>query len=210
MLISLKDYPQFATAHQLVAEFNGAVIAGGLPRDLLTGKEYRDVDIFIPTQSTEHLVEMTIQAAKFANENGMNISVAGYETYGSNIIRIRLEDGLMNIGDIDLCFAPGHSCGHERDDTNMPATLLSTFDFVCCQAWMQRTEEGFIAHATPLFHELNERKVLGFYPHKGDLESIHAMKVLAKYNDYLLLELAEPKKPVGFGCDANGNKDIPF
>lgn len=202
MFISIQDYPQFVTAHQLVKEFDGAVIAGGLPRDLLTGKEYADIDIFVPTLSTQHLVELTLQAAKFATEHGLTIEVASYESYGTEVIRLRLGEI------IDLCFMSGY--WDEKDAIETPTGLFFHFDFVCCQAWLQRTEEGFIVHATELFHELNERKVLGFYPHKGDMESPHAIKVLAKYDDYLLLELARPRKPVGFGYDANGNDNIPF
>lgn len=203
MFISLKDYPQFATAHQLVKEFDGAVIAGGAPRDLLTGKELGDIDIFIPTLSTPHLVEMTLQAAAMATEHGLSIEVAGYEAYGDEIIRLRLGEI------IDLCFMAGGYA--EADEIQTPTDLFTKFDFVCCQAWLQCTDDGFVAHATELFHELNERKILGFYPHKGSLKSNHAIKVLAKYDDYLLLELARTQEPSRFGSNTiDTGSDIPF
>jgi hypothetical protein len=201
MLISIKDYPQFASAHQLLHEFDGAIIAGGLPRDLLTGREYGDIDIFVPVLSKPHLVELTIKATKFATKHDLTIEVAGYYAGGLNVIRVRLGES------IDLCFMPENVS--TSSDKEPPTDLFSHFDFVCCQAWMERTEEGFIAHATELFNNLNERKVLGFYPHKGELDSHHAIKVLAKYSDYLLLELARPQQTNNVAKQFNDD-DIPF
>ena len=40
MEITLKEYPMLAVAHQLLTVLDSkAIIAGGLPRDLLTGKQ---------------------------------------------------------------------------------------------------------------------------------------------------------------------------
>jgi hypothetical protein len=199
MNILLKEYPALTTAHKLLKELDSSVIAGGLPRDLLTGKEYTDIDIFVPVLSKPHLVELTIKATRFASEHNLTIDVADYYAYGLDVVRVRLGEN------IDLCFMSGDTS--KRAEKEAPTNLFSHFDFVCCQAWMERTEDGFIAHATELFKNLNERKVLGFYPHKGELDSNHAIKVLAKYSDYLLVELARPQQ--AFKVSSN-SEDLPF
>jgi len=200
MNITLKEYPQFATAHQLVKELDGAVIAGGLPRDLLNGKPYSDIDIFCPVHSEQqHLVEMTLKAAKFAYDRNLSVDLKTYYFLGNAII-IRLRIG----ENIDVCFVPGHAS--EWGDKKPPTELFDEFDFVCCQAWLERTEEGFIARSTELFNSLNERKILGFYPDRGSLNSDHAERILAKYPDYMVLELANPKQKMS----AKYDDDIPF
>ena len=200
MLISIKDYPQFALAHQLLHEFDGAIIAGGLPRDMLTGKEYGDIDIFMPIQSKPYLVEFALKAAKFAHERNLTIEPKTYCFFGNEIV-IRLRIG----ENIDLCFIEGYPTEF-KDAKQPPRSLFDNFDFVCCQAWMERTEDGFIAHSTELFKNLNDRKILGFYPDRGYLNSNHAMKLLPKYADYLLLELARPRDTV----EIDSNNEFPF
>jgi len=191
----MKDYPQLAMAHQLLKEFDGAIIAGGLPRDLLTGREYGDIDLFVPIHSEhQHLVEQTLKAAKFAYYRNLSIEPKTYYFLGNApVIRLRIGDN------IDVCFVPGHAS--EWSDKKPPMALFNEFDFVCCQAWLERTEDGFIAHSTELFKTLNDPKILGFYPNRGYLKSDHAEKILAKYPDYLMLKLTSPDQDYD---------DIPF
>jgi|GEM_PF-1995121 len=204
MNITLKEYPQFATAHELLKELDGAffkegdgaVIAGGLPRDLLNGKPYSDIDIFVRIHSEQqNLVEKTLKVAKFAYDRNLTIEPKTYYFFGNNIvIRLRIGDN------IDVCFmlCIGPAWGNKQP----PIHLFDNFDFVCCQAWMERTEDGFIAHGTELFKALNERKMLGHYPVRGSLNypvrgslnSDHAERILAKYPDYMVLELVDPNQ----------------
>ena len=206
MNITLKEYPQFATAHELIKEFEVAVIAGGCPRDLLAGKPYSDIDIFVPIHSEQqHLVEQTLKAAKFAYDRNLTTELKTYYIFDNGIvIRLRIGDN------IDVCFVPGHA--FEWGDKKPPMSLFNNFDFVCCQAWLERTEDGFIAHSTELFNALNNRKILGFYPDRGSLNSNHAEKILAKYPDYLVLKLISPKqkRPKQYDDDEQYDDSIPF
>jgi hypothetical protein len=205
MNITLKEYPQFATAHELLKELDGAVIAGGCPRDLLNGKPYSDIDIFVRIYSDQQdLVEKTLKVAKFAHDRNLTIEPKTYYFFGNSIvIRLRIGDN------IDVCFML--CIGPAWSNKQPPIHLLDNFDFVCCQAWMERTEEGFIAHSTELFKALNDRKILGFYPDRGDLDSEHAEKILAKYPDYLVLKLVIPKIPKKANdFDCNYDDVIPF
>lgn len=202
MNITLEKYPQFALAHELLKEFEGAVIAGGLTRDLLTGKEYNDndIDIFMPIHSKAYLVELSLKAAKFAHQRNLIIEPLTYFLFEDEIV-IRLRIG----ENIDLCFIEGYH-NEFKDAKQPPKSLFDYFDFVCCQAWMERTEEGFIAHSTELFKTLNDRKILGFYPDRSYLNFNHAVNLLPKYADYLKLELVRPQETI----EIESNNDYSF
>jgi len=68
MKITLKKHPELKPANELLKIFPKAIIAGGVARDLINGKEFKDVDIFIPAPTAFELAKISISICRFAAE----------------------------------------------------------------------------------------------------------------------------------------------
>jgi hypothetical protein len=188
MKITLKKHPELKLAHKLLQLFPDAIIAGGVVRDLINGKAFKDVDFFIPAPSSFELAKISISIGRFAAELKKEETLLedSYEIATGGPIRISIEN-------LDICILPNNFTAE---------SLVSTFDTVSSQAWLEPVKGGFEAKATELFYELNEKKVLGFYEAiAGSCQ--HIERVKEKYPDYLPLSLKQPilKQPVDDGFD---------
>ena len=162
MKINLKKHPELKPANELLKIFPKAIIAGGVARDLINGKEFKDVDVFIAARSTVELAKISF----------------------------------------DICILKKHF--------NNAECLVSTFDMVSSQAWLEPTKDGFEVKATDLFHHFNKKKILGFYANVSR-GSDHISRIREKYPDYLPLSLVQPANPVPFDRPVDdGFDDIPF
>jgi len=158
MFIDIKKYPELKLAHLFVVKFPKAAIAGGVARDLLNKKKFKDVDIFIPASGIKTLATTAIEIYKFCQKNNIEIEVTE-EYFGlNNIVR-------MKAGNIDICILDELSIDIDE--------LLNKFDMVASQAWLEVQEDNFIAKASNLFHLLNDRKVLGLYSSRCSGRNYH-------------------------------------
>ncbi len=100
----------------------------------------------------------------------------------------------IGIANLDICIL--------HEDFNAKS-LVSTFDMVSSQAWLEPVKDGFEVKATDLFYELGKKKVLGFFENisRG---SDHIARIAEKYPEWLPLNLAHPP-PVNDGFDS-----VPF
>jgi hypothetical protein len=195
MKISLKQNPELKIAHTFVKESPGAIIAGGIARDFLTGKQYDDVDIFIPSRDQGELIGFVVKVTQFCIQNGLTIeTLPGYGDGFYYLSGLRV-NGRIKAGAIEFVFT---------DSFLNAESLIENFDMVSSQAWFKPTHEGFEVRNSPLFEELNTRKILGIYPHKAGGRGQHIERIKEKYPDYLPLELASQTP------DFLGEDSIPF
>jgi hypothetical protein len=177
MKITLNEYPELKAANELLKAIPSAVIAGGVARDLINGKEFEDVDIFIPALTEVELSEISIEIGCFATELKEKPRMEDVYVMSKSIYRVRLSN-------LDICIL--------YKSVSSTESLISSFDMVSSQAWLEPIEDGFEVKATDLFYELNNKKVLGFYEEvAGDKRHIERIK--GKYPDYLPLSLKQPK-----------------
>ena len=178
MKITLKKHPELKLAHKLLQVFPDAIIAGGAARDLINGKSFKDVDFFIPAPSPFDLARISISIGRFAADLKKKETLLedSYDIATGGPIRISIEN-------LDICIL------HESFTAEK---LVSTFDMVSSQAWLEPLKDGFEAAATELFYELNKKKVLGLYEDLSGSAG-HIERVKEKYPDYLPLSLKQPE-----------------
>jgi len=176
MKIELNDYPELQMVHDLLHEIPKGVIAGGLPRDLMTGKDFTDIDVFVSVDDMSELFEYSKIITRFADANKLSIGAVKDYDNGGSIVRV-------TVSNIDISFI-----SNEMSDIK---TLLKSFDLVSSQAWMVQSPIGFEVKVTDKFTEMDKHKVLGFYPKKCRGSYSHIEKVRNKYPDYLVVELAD-------------------
>ena len=176
MKITLKKHPELKLANELLKLFPKAIIAGGVARDLINGYKFKDVDLFIPAPTAFEVAKIAIRIGRFAAELKKEDLVLD-DTYYMAGRPIRI-----NIENLDICIL-------SEDFT--ANSLVSTFDMVSSQAWLEPVKGGFEVKATDLFHELNEKKVLGFYENVTGSAG-HIGRIKEKYPNYLPLSLVQP------------------
>jgi len=187
MKITLKKHPELKLANELLQVFPGAIIAGGVARDLINGKEFKDVDIFVPSPTAIELARISIRIGRFAVEYKKEDLVLDDAYYmAGRPIRVKIEN-------LDICILNEYFTAE---------SLVSTFDMVSSQAWLEPVKDGFEVKATDLFYQLNDKKVLGLYANVSS-GSDHISRIREKYPDYLPLSLVQPATGDGFD-------DIPF
>ena len=189
MKITLKQHPELKLASKLLETIPRAIIAGGVARDLINGKEFKDVDVFIPAPSAVEVSKISIEIGSLAAELKETPIIDGNYHLAKSLVRI----GLSNL---DICILNGNF--------GEVANLVSSFDMVSSQAWLEPVKDGFEVKATELFYELNDKKVLGFYEEVTG-SGVHVERVKEKYPDYLPLSLAQRQPSIDDGFD-----DIPF
>ena len=188
MKITLKKHPELKLANKLIKKFPGAIIAGGVARDLINGKEFKQVDIFIPASTVAKLTKISFDLGCFATELNEESSIHDINFMANS-------QACFGIANLDICIAHKHFDNAE--------SLVSTFNMVSSQAWLEPTKDGFEVKATDFFHELNNKKILGFYEGVS-LGSDHIVRIIEKYPDYLKLSLVQP------ASSDDGFSDIPF
>ena len=194
MKIILKKHPELKLANELLKIFPGAIIAGGVARDLINGKEFKDVDIFIPAVAPVELTRISFDIGCFAAELKEKPTFDENYYMANSWVRI-------GIANLDICIL--------HEDFNAKS-LVSTFDMVSSQAWLEPVKDGFEVKATDLFYALSKKKVLGFYENisRG---SDHIARIIEKYPEWLPLSLVQPAIPVPFDPPVNdGFAEIPF
>ena len=189
MKITLKKYPELKWAYKLLKVFSKAIIAGGVPRDLINGRDYEDVDIFIPAPTFMEQSKISMAIGYLAKELKVEPCFNDYYQMPNSIICIE-------IGNLDICILSQHFSDE--------GSLVATFDMVSSQAWLEPVKGGFDVKASDLFHELNDKKVLGFYTRAPD-DGSHVERIKKKYPDYLPLSLTQPQS-----ARDNGFDDCPF
>ncbi len=187
MKITLKKHPELKLAKELLKIFPGAIIAGGVARDLINGKEFKDVDIFIPAPTAFDIAKISISIGRFAAELKKEeiLLEDTYDIATGGPIRINIEN-------LDICIL---------NEYFTVKSLVLTFDMVSSQAWLEPVKGGFEVKATDLFYELNEKKVLGFYENVTGSAG-HIERIKEKYPNWLPLSLVQPV------CD--GFDEFPF
>jgi len=162
------------------------IIAGGAARDLILSKPLNDIDIFLYIQSSPfYLADFVLVAQRICMGLGLDIKIEQH-TYGTGVLRLKA-------GNLDICLVSRVFTGGED--------LVRRFDMVHSQAWLEWTPAGFAMFATELFQQLNERKILGFYPENAYQSSDHIERIAAQFPDYLPLPLQ--RKP-------NESDELPF
>lgn len=171
--IYLKGHPKLKVAHEFVTKYPDAIIAGGVARDILLGREYNDIDIFVPELLTASASENLHGDIRSMEDCIVHNDT--YTGYGARYI----------VGDLDICILP-------REDMTSIKRLVEQFDMVPSQAWLEPTHDGFNVKATELFHQMNARKVLGYYPGLVKQPSDHLSRIMRTFSsDYLLVALTE-------------------
>jgi len=190
--IKLKDYPELNLAHNFVSKIHHAVIAGGVARDILLNSKLSDesdIDIFIG-ESKDSMPERLLDIFNVCNN--LKIEPRIVESY-SVLSGVRIK-----AGDLDITLLE-----HVYD----VAGIVSMFDMVSSQAWLVPTNGGFEVCATDLFHELSQRKVLGYYPGLCKSPSNHISHIAEQFPDHMLLALSDPSRG---DVDNDFDDDIPF
>ena len=184
MQFDLNEHPELKLAHALVSNMQNCVIAGGAPRDLINNKPLADVDIFIGVSCHGELLERADYVMTYFKENDVEYKIHdGY--WGAADANEPIEIMARITGaNIDVCFVKTMACANAVEEITAE-TLFEQFDLVSSEAWLEKTDDGFNAYATELFHELNDRKVLGYY----NSNTFHLAKIKDKYSDYLPLSL---------------------
>ncbi len=195
MKITLKKHPELKLANELLQVFPGAIIAGGVSRDLINGKEFKDVDIFVPSPTAIELARISIRIGRFAVEHKKEDLVLDNTYYmAGRPIRVKIEN-------LDICIL---------NEKFTAESLVSTFDMVSSQAWLEPVKDGFEVKATDLFYQLNDKKVLGFYENVTGSAG-HIERIKEKYSGWLPLSLVQPAYTVPFDPPVDdGFDDIPF
>jgi len=179
--INLEKHPELRLAHELTVLIPEAIIAGGCPRDLINDIDIADVDVFIEYEGDTELLEVADKVTTLLKAHDIEYQFKeGYDIEREIIVGARILAGNLDINFMETCALSKE-------------ILFEQFDLVSSQAWLKRTEEGFIAKATDYFHALNERKVLGYF-----IVTVHMDKIKKKYKGYLPMRVdrkykAEPK-----------------
>ena len=185
MKITLKKHPELKLANELLKIFPKAIIAGGAARDLINGKGFKSVDIFIFARTDVELAKISFEIANLVIDEKPSFDENYY--MANSLIRI-------GIANLDICL---HTVKFGNAEE-----LVSTFDMVLSQAWLEPTKEGFEVKATDLFHHFNKKKILGFYENVSR-GSDHISRIREKYPDYWALSLVQP-------APNNDFDDLPF
>ena len=107
----------------------------------------------------------------------------------------------IGIANLDICIL------HENFTAE---SLVSTFDMVSSQAWLEPVKDGFEVKATDLFYQLNDKKVLGLYENVTGSAG-HIERIKEKFPGWLSLSLVQPAFPVPFDPPVNDEfSEIPF
>lgn len=210
--ITLAEYPQLANAHKMIQALDGgsgaldtkstitechingtyridAWVVGGAPRDILTNKEIKDVDLFICAYSGTTIASAIIKITQTCAELGLTPIVEAVGAYGG----IRITAGALDMVVQDMAFAEG---------------IVKKFDMVSSQAWLEYEDDGFRVYSTDLFKKLDDKKILGYYPQNIKESYDHFERICEKYPDYmplaLLLGAAKRIEP------QSNNDDFPF
>ena len=170
--INLRDHPKLAEAHEFVKNRTDAVIAGGVARDILLGREYNDIDIFV----ADSLIRWGDVDDEIRAMDHCVVHEDTYTNYGSRFI----------VGNLDISVLP-------RDKMAGIQCLMDQFDMVYSQAWLEPTADGFTAKSTELFDDMHERRIIGYYPTRIKGESDHVTRIveLLGNNSLLVMALAE-------------------
>jgi len=176
MKIKLEGHPKLKAAHKLVTKYPDAIIAGGVARDILLGVEYNDIDIFIPFPLTPSAI------ASLCDEllvmDGCAVHEDTYTGCGRRYIA----------GDLDICILP-------RAKMTSIEGLVEGFDMVMSQAWLEPTKDGFSVHCTDLFSEMQDRKVIGYYPDLVLEQSNHVVRIAERFGeDHLVVAFLNPNQ----------------
>ena len=176
MIIKLKDYPQLKIAHKFVTELQKCTktyIVDRAPRDILTGKEIKVVDIFIHYLFVKNLGAILIKIIRLCDQLDLELEV-NESVFNLDVVQLKA-------GNLNICIKNGF---------DSPERIYENSGLVSSQAWMLPVKKGFTVHASNLFHQLDEKKILGWYPEilRNDTEYID--RVQEKYPDHFPLALA--------------------
>lgn len=172
-------------AHEFVSKVKHSVIAGGAARDMLTGRKFKDIDIFIPACGSSDLVGEVAIVVDFCHKHNLDFeSIVG--KYGSEVSSMGDNKvlGVIKTKNIDFIFMTSYRSTQD---------LIDGFDMVSSQAWLELDGDGFKPQATELFYQLDEKKILGIYPDKANDRYEHIKRICDKYSDYLPLNLNEAR-----------------
>lgn len=189
-IINLDAHPLLPLLHSVLSsakdgtsDLGSAIVAGGFPRDILLGKEPRDIDVFIPIYPSPYIVSestLIISAALAAHGKSVTVSCSYYE---NAYAKVALDCDVLQFILTDVqAFRQGLS---------PPECLVRTFDTPLCEAWMVPTLGGFEIHVTEDFDRYAEHKVLGFYP---EVSGDHSHRLIEKFPDYLAVDLQSRPK----------------
>ena len=168
--IKLENHPKLKEAHRFVTKYSDAIIAGGVARNIILGREYNKIDIFVP----EPLSESTC-----------------YQLYGETF-RINKEKEhrsdshrLFNNNEVDLSIKI-----MPRSETVCFEELVEQSSIVMDQAWLEPVEGGFKVYSSDLFEQLNKHKIIG-YDLGGINNDAEDLKEIRNEfgDDYLLLAI---------------------
>ena len=185
MIILNEKHPALKLAHTFTTGFSGAIIAGGVARDLFNDRSFSVIDIFIQHGNKVEEYEQIMAVTKFCCENKLCFEYCSDYNELNNCFSIKASD--LNNVDVKLEFSFMY-----KSLLKLPAEkFVKTFDMVSSEAWLEPMEGGFNIGTTERFEELNERKILGIYYSKIEGYYSHINTVAKKYPDYITLGLEE-------------------
>lgn len=144
--IYLSDYPELRKAHELAKHLPNALIAGGAPRDILLGRQFKDIDIFVPTETSRNQIVVTASAI-FKSSSPACFSGDSSDSGGY--------DDVFIVCNVENVFVWPHPY---IDD---PQAFVRNNDIRIGEAWMIPTEDGFDVHSTDLSDECLKHGVFG-------------------------------------------------
>lgn len=175
--IKLCDHPKLELAHKVLQEIPNAIIAGDTARDILLGNDYGNITIYVPITNEIEASAHGILLGRLLQYHGIDWLVCPYE-YKSDFIVAGYE-----VENLNILFVFEGGVAEE---------IIRQFNIVMSEAWMTEIDDGFELHATDLFYELNERKILGYY-HKIPLYEENELEQLVEnFPGYMKLELFKP------------------
>jgi len=189
--MKISESPALIQACEFVKHFPTALVAGGVARDIILGREFNDVDIFMesgscPSERAKQILDIQHKCQALGLEIEVQDSYYPYSEVG------------LTAGFLDICII--------HNDTTVPEKLVETFDMVASQAWLEFKGYVAVAHSTKLFKEFNEHKVLGYYPSLAKHPFDHIDRISVRYPDYLPLALEKRVRMDKSDFD----DDIPF
>ena len=104
MSIYKDAHPALQLAHAFSSEFNNAIIAGGVARDLFNQRPFNDIDVFIPCISEMEQYEKIISVTKFCCENKLDVELSNDYNALVNLFRIKATDPENDEVKLDFCF----------------------------------------------------------------------------------------------------------
>jgi len=170
--IDLETHPELKLAHALTCLIPEAIIVGGCPRDLINDLEIADVDVFIGFDDSMELLEIADRVTSLLKVQEIEYDFKeGYDLERDLIVGARIL-----AGNLDINFMVSSDLTKE--------VLFEEFDLISSQAWLKRTEYGFIAKGTDDFHALNDRKILGYF-----FGNDHVDTIKEKYKNFLPMKV---------------------